>query len=870
MSHYLKKIGSSTLIRAAINKTYWLSEKSAHDWSIEDSEDGNTVELYCPQTQNNNDLVRGEFYQLFAITDKVNPIAAFQLIDINYQYQNTQKEYVWKLSGKSWRDIANRIVIHLNSSRIRFKQLCSEILRQTRLTHSAFSANESFIEDHNFEFRNYRAKAYLPDVIADLKKTGYQIWFDASMQMVARHEDTASIYVVNYDSDYKIADKQITTRYFESPAGMVQVRASKIISSEYTSQTFTATGKIEDTVYSLSSMPAEPIRTLIPFAVPSDLTNNFDTAPIGVTADSLIEGRLQVANLALGIFDSHKRNYKKALNGSAGLTIGSSLAIHQSTGIIATHGIQIAPADQPSSWIAGFYVENKTLKIIFNGLIESIVFPSLIPTIRADITAISANTVSISGSSNDYVIGETVYFEKDNQIIGLGIIQSKGISTITFAENVQIDYSLGIKLLQQADYIFKISYNPGQIIYYAKKGTDEAFTIVQKKNLTLSGDLFLQLYANDEHSISFDFLDIQENLETFLSREANNDGNTIRNYDVAFEDSASQLQSEVQIFSENEVWKARFEAIPTENIKIITAINSVNSVTLNDIEGLSVGDRALISDYARNISSIVGNAISWTEPIASINSLIPVYKTDTHPGKYEIITIKYKTLAEDIIPLCSSVCSASSDKSSLIVDLDSEEQIDYQTFRELAENEVNRVCLPYLAGSFSIIIESNRINNQGLTGILADIPQVGQKIRINSPRFKTDFHDLEAYISDVKLMSVGHSNTFKIEVVIGDQGKNFDVLLYRLRKQVTKTSNLINDSIPDETYLCTQKVIGSSTLSISLSTDTAKTFRNESYSVWVNELVNWIYSANSISLSNVSKQSARNQLSNGFINGLAN
>ena len=117
--------------------------------------------------------------------------------------------------------------------------------------------------------------------------------------------------------------------------------------------------------------------------------------------------------------------------------------------------------------------------------------------------------------------------------------------------DTQIAFINGMTVIQRADYLFKYSYSQGKIAFFAKRGTDQDFTLLVSKDITLTSEaLFLRFYTNQEHKISFDFVDITDNLTYKLLRKGNQQESD-RVIDLAFAESASELQSEAQIIEED-------------------------------------------------------------------------------------------------------------------------------------------------------------------------------------------------------------------------------------------------------------------------------------------------------------------------------
>jgi hypothetical protein len=865
--------GFKYLIQAAFNKHYWLQpNKTAQNWVWLDSENGNDVQFYCPQTVNPNALEPGSFYYIFAQQDLKNPIAAFELHDVMTEYsQAKDSPYVYRCIGKTWRSILDTdgIVVSLNESKISFKDLCKKLLAQIKKGHIAFKTDDTYIDDDPYVFSSYKARCYASEVIKDLESYGYRIWFDANLKMhavkndlnnrpytitavISKNEFTLSSvegirlnerfeygkvicrideivgnnikinkyinvtapqiiyvtnsYIVDWDFDNKISNKDLNTQKRERPISRFNVKGDNIISTNLLTDSFVSSGLIEESIYSLTKKPAQPSRNFVAFDTQSSVDETFDFSPAGPSSDTIVQGRLKVNNLATGNYGTQYRNYKDPIDANGGITLGASLAISQNVGNIALLGLKASPGDGPGNYLAGFSIFGASLKVIYRGVEYSTSFSSLIATVEREITNISIagsnSVISVNNADSIYTIGQTVLFQLNGESKNFGTIISTTSSSITVDRNVT--FVSGMKLLQQADYILKIAYYNNSIIWYAKKGTDTRFTIVRKENLSLSGSAYIQLYANNQHSISFDFADFQENLSVEVKRTGT-DGAT-RSLDIAFEDSASYLQGEVEIYEDDdEVWKVKFDQIEDSEAFLIELVISPSELLIrSSIARLGVGDRILVNNYARTIISRNESActivLNQNVPDISINS--PVYKTDTTPGKGETLEIIYKPVESISLPLCGNACASPASKATKIIKLELQQNVPYDVFRTIAQDEVNKACLPEPSGSFEMLIQTNDDYNLGSVGIFRDVPSVGQRLRLRTRGTNNNQYDeLESTITEVKLESIGHPNGYKCSVTFGEQ-KDFTALVSNLKRELVGQSKLINEDLPAEDLIC--------------------------------------------------------------------
>lgn len=760
------------------------------------------------------------------------------------------------------------IVVDLNLSKASFKTVCVKLLEQIVDGHPAFSTDDNLIVDDDFVFPAYRARTYAYEVIQDLESYGYKIWFDSRLRLNAvkaelesrnytvgsvispreftvlnasklaindRFEhnqiickivsvvgnsvtidkslnltigamlQVTSSYIVDLDWDRKISGTSLSLLRNDNPASRFWIQAKNVVSTFAKTDTFTASGKIAESVYELAQKPASANRFFTAFDKKAELNDSFNFAPIGDIADQIQQGRLVINSIPTGLFSTHKRDYKNTLESRVGLSVGLSMAINRASGKIALLGLKAAPSDLPSAWQAGFVVDGDQLKIINQELEIATSFGLLVPTVERSVTSITpaggGSVINIDNNDLIYKVGETLTVQLNGETRNFGKVLSATGSSVTIDRAVS--FLAGMTLLQQADYLLKISYSAGYIQWFAKRGIDAGFTLLRQELASLPTNTFLQLYANQLHSCSLDFIDVSENAG--LSCERISPFGEIRAMDVGFAETASYLQSEVQIFEEDGVYKLKFEALTNDKIYIPQLIISNSELVLQSVAGLAVGSRLLINDLAVRILSINAPAksIVINIPVPGLAVSSPVYFTDTIPGLGETLNIKYKPVEDISIGLCGTSCFIPQNKATKLITIDTQQSVTYDTFRRLATNEVDKFCTPEVSGSFEMIIESYKPQESGWTGILSDIPHAGQRIRLKTRGSNnTLYEDLESTINEVKLIATGHSNAFKCLVSFGSDRYKFERYLTNLKRAAIGQVKLLRDDFPVEDLIC--------------------------------------------------------------------
>ena len=868
MTHQLKKIGSDNFIQAAWDKSYFLSPNyTAQGWSIQDTlSEGNTVELYCPfEVTGSESFKKGSYYQIFSNFDLINPVSVFQLYDIQYQYlpNSAMQAKVYKLIGKSYRAIFSEpgIILNFNASKIKFKALMILILKQLNKGHPAFSLDETFIEDVNYTFNSFIAREYADKVFDEIQKYGFQLWWDANLKLHAISKNSNQVYSIDLDTDLKIKDSDFSYQNINAPVGQIIVVGQNVLSSNYLTENITADGTFDQKFY-LTEKPGNTRRIPIDFDTQTiEELNN----PSIVNGDSVENSRLTINNVSLQTFGSQYRNYKTSINCQGGITLGASLSLNQATGQCALLSLQNNPTDSVGEYLASFFIDNLKLKIIYNGQIIDPVF-NLIPTLKRDITSITNNQVLVSDGLG-YSVGQMVLFDISGEVLNTAIITSVVGNLITVDQNIQ--FVSGMRLYQQADYLIKYIYYPNQIIFYAKKGTDPNFTVLFTTDLSLNDFRFLQIYANQLHSLSLDFIDLTENITIQVSRNE-------RPLDVAFEDSASRLQAEIQVYEDTTVskWSLKFSALTNndetvyDEVFIVTSVISTTVFELDFVTGLAIGKRILINKTARYITNITDKKITINSPLAGVTEFSQVYLSETLPAKDDILKIVYLPSRKIELPLCPTECISSEGKATQIINIESDNNLTIEEFYLRAELEKSLFCMPELSGQFTLLIEHDPKTKIGHMGIMSDIPYAGQKISLNT-EFKPELDKAEGVITSVTISGMGNENMIKVDVSVGTPLNSLAYFLEQSNKRNSKQTILINENIPDKSFLCTisERISVSDNIPAFISR-TGYSNKNGVYKNMANGIRRKEYTETTFSLSNTAKKNAKNGVHKVYTNGI--
>ena len=574
-------------------------------------------------------------------------------------------------------------------------------------------------------------------------------------------------------------------------------------------------------IFTLLGKPADPR------LYQEDMTGGLELLDIASTlsSDDFVNGRLIINSVTGSLFNTHYRNFKNDFDSDNGLLVGGSIQIHQRTGNIGLLGLQLSPSDLPNQWIAGFTIDNTELKVVINGQVYSTGF-MLIPSTEQAISNFTSNTITVSNGAL-YEIGQDIIFTNNvGDSVGTGRIVSIVGNIITLDEvigNLQIGYNA----LQVADYLIKYSYVKDNIIFYAKKGTDARFTKLYDGSLITSRNAFVQLYANREHGISFDFVDIVDSFNIRAIRKTPNtyfnstcgagavsqttDYITSRVYDIAFAEQASRLQADLQVYQDGDVYKVQLPVLDNsdeflEDYFIIEQILTGNSYKLFDIGGLAAGDRMLFDGQLAYIESIDNvNKIIYLDRILNNVTLETfVLRSDVHLANDEILCVEYKQVISLTMPICSSCCSEGVATTSRIESINISERMTYEELRLYAQSQIDKTCCD---STYEGTIDYAIKHGNNLDTCDNDYHKwwdqafAGQHIKLKS---ECNIALNNKYIVVKNVLYTEESQcTYKVSISLNDSyiDKIADVLLRRF-KLIEGKAVLINDDLPDKDLIC--------------------------------------------------------------------
>ena len=569
----------------------------------------------------------------------------------------------------------------------------------------------------------------------------------------------------------------------------------------YKPQIFTLSKKINEPRYIAEDLDSQ--------------TANFENASL-MNADYFDNGRLWINSLSGENELTHYRNYNLTLNTLTGATAGASISIHKTTGHCSLLGLRQGSNDNINNYLAGFRIANQKLQYILNGQAFDTDF-TLIPTIDSNILNINDNSIIVN-SSVGYTIGQDMLIlDVNDNVVGIAEnLISISSNTLLF-ENIEVGSNY-YKLKQVAEYLVKYVISGDNIVFFAKKGSDTFFTEIKRGGIAIPDETFLQVYANNNHNISFDFIDIVDNFDLRAYRlSPNSTGNCGSNtnivnnivnyvYDIGYGELASRLQSEIQIELNNDKYEIKFPTLDNddvfyENTYLLLNILANNILELNNTFGLEINNRILVDGNIAYITAINNNIITIDRNILNLSIDTLVLKTNIHLANNEILVVEYNPVEKIIISLCNDCdCSGNGANGSLIKNISLDKTMTYSEFVEYANNQVKMYCGNTYEGSIKRIIEYDN-SDKNCYYSWWDSVYAGQLVKFKST--DSNLNGIYAIVYATKLTEI---NEYMYEIEISFSSTAEDDIVNTLNgKPLSRVVKLINDNIPDEDVLCVKK-----------------------------------------------------------------
>jgi len=851
------------------------------------------------------ELNRGDFIQIYHHLNEEQPVAVFQLTAYRHKYVGNNDYYYECEGESYHSLFANGIVLKLKFGRVKFKDLCIKIAQEIKKQHPAFSDTGIYIDDIDYEFTDFTTKTSADKILKYLYNRGFILYYDNFLQLhassltLAEQEYTlleqidinkykintldnvninskfyyknsgvmfkvldidsinniitidyengldltipvirSSKYIIDLDaispSNMIACEQELYWEYEDAPYSNFIITADGVTSDIELTQEFVSDGNLEQP-FVLNAQPGDIITTIVEL----DKQEPFELDEAPLTGTDLIElGRLKINYDINSNFSTNYRNWKQAVNGTGGVTFGGSFYIEQTTGNLALLGIKQSKSDPVSSWIGGFVVKDTQLGLVVNGQTNYTDY-FLQPTLESDITNIIVTDILVA-SNTGYEVGGTVYFSVNGENVNFATITQLVGNNIVRIDKT-IAFETGMELKQINTYILKWTYYDNNIIFFVERGGDNRFKNLGRFAVSFNQLMYLQVYANQKHKASIDFLSATENLNIKIIYE--NKLGATRALDVAYEEASSVLRSEVKIYSEDGKYKFMIDDVNEDlsnidnDLYIITGINAPGNYQLYDAVGLVEGMRILIKKQSTYITYVnIDNKVIYTsDALVDIQINDSFFVTEIFPSQNEKIIATYRALEKASIKLCSDSfsgdCGLSIANTTKYVSISIPKNTDYELFRALAEAEVAKSCKRQLTGTMTLIFSCDG----SIERKMQYLPYAGDIIKFYSANNKKIFNNQESIITAVSLSPLGDEGLLESKIQIGTVKDN----VYLLSLIMPDTSELIDDTIPDDDLLCTIKeYVHTSITSIDFENVASFSHRNGRYRQNINGLLN--------------------------------
>lgn len=845
------------------------------NWSINDTSDtGSNITFETYPTE--SELTRGAFYQLYSDLLPDHSLYVFELISAKVRYINASVR-IYECEGKTYRSfLEDRAAVSFSAYRISFKNLCKLFLAALNRVHPAFSIDDTYIDDVDFQLSSYRFFNFASVFTSDMTNRGFNIYFDNDLRLHASEADPQgrltysivsmpstseievtsssglqigdricispallSAYITNIAGNIVTIDRDINTElntsfvqcddfalclddtrvyktndrymtdlaldYETLPAGQLVFTAENVTSITKQLDSFDCSGAV-DQEFVLSKLPVIQDGVAVTFS--EDTSALFEPCSV-LTGDLIDNGRLEVYSVPGHTLASttHYRDYASTIKTDHDFILGTSFVVQETTGKIGLLCLQNTPADTFYEGLASFVIEGRELKVGVGGSIIEVGYPLLAVRKERNVTSIVGNVVHVD-VADGFVVGEAVIFYTSNLATPSGLATVVAVNELanTITVDVAVTYTAGLHVIQQADYLLKLSYKNGVMTWEAKDASDREYTILYQQSFALQADLTLRLYINEEQSVSFDNLSIIDDLDVRLSRQSA-DGST-RELSLASSGVASYLNEDALLEERDDgKYSIKFNVTSALVLGVVSKINSSQYVLI-DVDGVNIGDRVLI---ARNLAYVAGIDIA-TNTVLLDRDVEGILPNDTFivstilPAKGEILTITYR-FREDLVYKYCSCLSSGVNRGITTYTIDAREgiSISYDVFRDEVEGLLERYCLPQVQGSVQIAIDvvapypSEYVRRD--FGRL-EIPHVGQRVKIHSSVI-TELDGQTAYITGITSTETSEK-IMMLTVTVGNEYNMLRLLAQQiLRRQ--KSVKLINDTLSKYPQtVCTQ------------------------------------------------------------------
>ncbi len=683
--------------------------------------------------------------------------------------ENYYKRY--ECTATSAEDLFYRRWLNVTYKSIKFRDLITKLLDQTRLRVPEISSDYSQIEDYDYTFVVFEKRnAFIGEIFEEIRKLGFSIYLDADLRVVAKHKSTnptASIDIFRSTWNGKaclLKDSNISYSYKQAPVTSLMCKAG-----------FATSGASQRLNVISNTEPTFDLETDVYFDEQFVFEPFDNIEPIGFTK----------INAAGEGWDKRYLVYDEPIEARKGLHAEIAFQVKSELGTSAVIGFNNGSNLEPENSFMGFVIEDQDLKIIANqAIVDTGRFlysfeQKTVLAKEADLRTFELDSVAnLNVGDRVNIAGLSSTLSAVNaEITAIDSINNK-ITIATRAVDGVID---GVFLQRVNDYVLRWTVTAGDTVSFYLKDRNGQFELLHSEAIELPSNFFVSVYSAFDGApavvddgvwevgnliIDYFFLD-KSNAVSMV------DANDEKIYLCTSEQFSelADIDAVVNRITKNGEEFAQIEFISPSIVRTVynnTGTSSRIPLVFQDSDFLKVGMRVLVNDKAYFITDffkdLTAGYIDVTPALDPIPALDEeVYINTSIPATDSSFRISYLPGIRLKIRECApEACANRFGFRERAVELP-----EYNNVSELAERALQLIedeCSRQISGAFAALIRGVDCN-QSLTVNYADLPMPGSYVQV-SDALQSISNEL-AEVQAVSINQVPGTDTFNVAVEFG-------------------------------------------------------------------------------------------------------
>lgn len=688
-----------------------------------------------------NDLLPGRVYFVFADRQMQKPLpCTFILTKANLIKDGVcenKRRYICE--GVGVEDYLRRRWLNPKYRNIGFQSLLTKLLNQTREKVPELNSDTSLIQDVDYTFTIVNKRnAYLGDIIDEIRSLGYSIYITHDLKLYAANADLSP----QLDIDFK----QSTIN------GKICVLSNSQIGYEYSPSPITSLVLVGGTS---TEGNIDSLNVLSNEEPTYDLNANvfFEDNFVLETFDSTDFERIDATNIAGTGWEKRYGIFNDPITPGIYFSSDVNFELVSSTGTTYLLGINDGNFLDVNGVIAGFKIENQTLKIIANqteyssGQTLKAFEQKIVQSIDALRTTVTLDNVT------NLNVGDFVNVAGINSTISA--VDATILSINTVAKTVTIDkeittgtLTVGDVLLQRVEeYTLRLSVNSDLYTEFYLKRTNGNFELLGTYFVPYFTNAFMTIWNNYDGAVATNDEGIYEVGNIALDYWFIDKATYIRMFDKDFnkvylctQDQFSVVEADAVVnrINKNGEDLAQVEFVSPSIVR--TVYDSTGTIyriplVLRDDDFLKIGMRVLVNDEAYQITnfnkSLTSGYIDVSPALTTIPSVqTPVYINTSIPPLNSAFKVEY-------VPAVSLVVRECASDNCLNQFGFRERQIDVPEFTSVtaiadrAQELIEEECTPKASGTFYFYMFKQIDCPENNVLPYTDLPFVGGFIQVS-------------------------------------------------------------------------------------------------------------------------------------------